>query len=90
MSNSNATPSCSDIFASIEATFARLGGRIQSKWTLDRNGIEGEKIIFPNDRELADLLVKAAAGLDVGNQILELNDNPRLSCRSPRELHRRS
>lgn len=43
-----------------------------AKWTLDRNGIEGERIIPPNDRELADLLVNAAAGLDVGIQILEL------------------
>lgn len=43
-----------------------------AKWTLDRNGIEGERIIPPQDRELADLLVKAAAGLDVGIQILAL------------------
>jgi prophage maintenance system killer protein len=43
-----------------------------AKWTLDRNGIEGEKIIPPRDRELADFLVNAAAGRDVGIQILEL------------------
>jgi prophage maintenance system killer protein len=43
-----------------------------AKWTLDRNGIEGERIIPPHDRELADLLVNAAAGLDVGIQILDL------------------
>jgi hypothetical protein len=41
-------------------------------WTLDRNGIDGEKIIPPHDRQLANLLVKAAAGLDVGAQVLEL------------------
>ena len=130
MSNSSATPSCSPIFASIEATFARFGGRVLSiresdewfdepddldrvgaalhaadgiedsievaatvayrvaraprlsegnmrtamllaKWILDRNSIAEEKIIPPQDREPADLLVKAAAGLDVGIQILE-------------------
>jgi prophage maintenance system killer protein len=43
-----------------------------AKWTFDRNGTEGERIIPPHDRDLADLLVKAAAGLDVGAQVLEL------------------
>ena len=46
-----------------------------AKWALDRNGIEGEKIIPPHDRQLADLLVKAAAGLDVGAEVLELFRN---------------
>ncbi len=43
-----------------------------AKWTLDRNGIEGETIIPPHDRDLASLLIEAAAGLDVGAQVLEL------------------
>jgi len=46
-----------------------------AKWTLDRNGIQGEKIIPPDDRQLAELLVKAAAGLEVGSQVLELFRN---------------
>lgn len=43
-----------------------------AKWTLDRNGIDGGKVIPPDDRQLADLLVKAAAGLDVEADVLEL------------------
>ena len=35
------------------------------RWTLDHNGIDGHEIINPDDRELADLLVHAAAGKDV-------------------------
>ena len=36
-----------------------------AKWTLDRNGIEGERIVPPHDRELADLLVNATTvGMD--------------------------
>lgn len=36
-----------------------------AKWTLDNNGRDGRQIIDPDDRELADLLVKAASGQDV-------------------------
>jgi prophage maintenance system killer protein len=36
-----------------------------ARWTLDHNGINGREIINPDDRELADLLVQAAAGMAV-------------------------
>jgi prophage maintenance system killer protein len=42
-----------------------------AKWTLDNNGQDGRRIIDPNDQELADLLVKAASGLDVGTDIVQ-------------------
>lgn len=41
-----------------------------AKWTLDNNGRDGRQIIDPNDRELAALLVKAAAGQDVEEDIV--------------------
>jgi prophage maintenance system killer protein len=41
-----------------------------ARWTLDRNGIDGRVIIPPDDFELADLLVKTAAGTDVEAQII--------------------
>ncbi len=43
---------------------------------LDNNGLEGNRIIDPDDRELADLLVQAAAGRKV---------KPRSSGFSPTE-----
>jgi prophage maintenance system killer protein len=36
-----------------------------ARWTLDNNGLDGRRIIDPDDRELADLLVHAASGRDV-------------------------
>ena len=36
-----------------------------ARWTLDNNGLDGSQIINPDDRELADLLVQAAAGRKV-------------------------
>jgi prophage maintenance system killer protein len=43
-----------------------------ARWLLDRNGHDGSVIIPADDRRLADLLIKAAAGRDVGDQILLL------------------
>lgn len=38
---------------------------------LDYNGLDGSRIIDPGDRELADLLVQAAAGRNVEAEILQ-------------------
>ena len=43
-----------------------------ARWLLDRNGVDGSVIIPADDRRLADLLIRAAAGTDVGNEILVL------------------
>lgn len=39
--------------------------------TLDNNGLDGSRIIDPDARELADLLVQAAAGRNVETEILQ-------------------
>lgn len=36
-----------------------------ARWMLDNNGLEGSRILDPDDRELADLLLQAAAGRNV-------------------------
>jgi prophage maintenance system killer protein len=36
-----------------------------ARWVLDSNGIDGRRILDPDDRELADLLIQAASGNDV-------------------------
>jgi hypothetical protein len=36
-----------------------------ARWVLDRNGLDGSAFLTPDDREFADLLVKAASGHDV-------------------------
>jgi hypothetical protein len=36
-----------------------------SKWLLDRSGLDGNRLIPPGDLEFADLLIRAASGLDV-------------------------
>jgi prophage maintenance system killer protein len=41
-----------------------------ARWILDNNGIEGRRILDPDDRELADLLVHAASGIDVEKRII--------------------
>lgn len=41
-----------------------------AKWTLDNNGRDGRQILDPDDRELADLLVKAASGRDIEADIV--------------------
>lgn len=43
-----------------------------ARWILDNNGMTGRKIIDPDDRGLANLLVKAASGHEVEREILEL------------------
>lgn len=47
-------------------------GLLLARWLLDRNGIDGARILPTNDYELADLLVKAAAGNDVEAAIVRL------------------
>ena len=42
-----------------------------AKWMLDRNGLDGEQVIPPDDRVLGELLVRAASGLDVERAIIE-------------------
>jgi prophage maintenance system killer protein len=46
-----------------------------AKWTLDRNGLDGSAILLPDDREVADLLVKAAAGQDVEDELVDVLDS---------------
>ena len=41
-----------------------------ARWLLDRNGLDGGLFLPADDLRLADLLIKAAAGNDVGNEIL--------------------
>jgi prophage maintenance system killer protein len=43
-----------------------------ARWVLDRNGIDGARVLPADDRVLADLLVKAAMGVDVGPGILDI------------------
>ena len=43
-----------------------------ARWLLDHNGEDGEKILPAVDQTLADLLVRAASGLDVEGAIVEL------------------
>ncbi len=43
-----------------------------ARWVLDRNGLDGAAMVPPDDREVADLLVKAAAGHDVETAMVGL------------------
>jgi methylase of polypeptide subunit release factors len=43
-----------------------------SRWLFDHNGEDGARIIDSNDREVADLLVRAAAGQDVQRDLTTL------------------
>lgn len=43
-----------------------------ARWVLDHNGIDGIRILPPDDRDLANLLVRAASGVDVQGEIVEL------------------
>lgn len=43
---------------------------LMARWLLDHNGMDGQLILDPDDRELADLLVKAASGEDVEDRII--------------------
>lgn len=42
-----------------------------ARWLLDHNGVDGETILPVDDEGLAELLVKAASGLDVEKAIVE-------------------
>jgi prophage maintenance system killer protein len=53
-------------------------GLLLARWILDRNGVEGATLLPPDDREFADLLVKAASGLDVEDQAVALLQRRRL------------
>jgi prophage maintenance system killer protein len=48
-----------------------------AKWILDRNGLDGSAILPPDDRAVADLLVNAAAGQDVQDDLANLLDSRR-------------
>lgn len=43
-----------------------------ARWVLDRNGLDGMRILLPDDRDLANLLVRAASGVDAEAEIIQL------------------
>ncbi len=43
-----------------------------AKWILDRNGEDGAALLPPDDREFAALLVRAASGVDVEAEMVEV------------------
>ncbi len=43
-----------------------------ARWLLDHNGLDGHALLPGDDRALADLLIKAAAGTDVESEIIAL------------------
>ena len=43
-----------------------------ARWVLDANHLDGAKIISPHDRQLAGLLIRAAAGADVEKEFVSL------------------
>lgn len=43
-----------------------------ARWLLDRNDQDAAVLLPPDDREAADLLVRAAAGSDTQNQLIRL------------------
>lgn len=43
-----------------------------TRWLLDHNSLDGAVLLPRNDRVLADLLIKAAAGVDVEREIVTL------------------
>ena len=43
-----------------------------ARWVLDRNGLEGASFLPPDDRQMGELLVKAAGGQDVGADFVAL------------------
>jgi prophage maintenance system killer protein len=48
-----------------------------ARWVLDRNGVDGSRLLRPDDREFADLLVKAASGRDVEDELIALLNSRR-------------
>lgn len=49
-----------------------------AKWILDRNGLDGSVTLASDDRAVADLLVKAAAGQDVQDDLVDLLNSRRV------------
>jgi len=46
-----------------------------ARWALEKNGLGRRRLLDPEDRELADLLVHAASGQDVeANIVAYFND----------------
>lgn len=43
-----------------------------ARWLLDRNGVDASLLLPADDRLLADLPVKAAAGREIGEEIVAL------------------
>ena len=43
-----------------------------ARWVLDRNGEDGAALLPPHDSAVAELLVKAAGGQDVGAELVTL------------------
>jgi prophage maintenance system killer protein len=43
-----------------------------ARWVLDNNGLDGSHLIPSDDRLIADLLVRAAAGADVERDLIDL------------------
>ncbi len=52
-------------------------GLLLARWVLDRNEVDDATLLPPDDREFADLLVKAASGLDVEDEAVALLRRPR-------------
>lgn len=48
-----------------------------ARWILDQNGLDGTTFLPPDDRAFADLLVKAASGVDAEAEIVALLDGRR-------------
>jgi len=46
-----------------------------ARWVLDHNGVDGAKVLPSDDEQLPDLLVKAASGLDVEQEIIDVFEN---------------
>ena len=43
-----------------------------ARWVLDRNGVDGARVLPADDRVVADLLVQAAMGADIEADLIEL------------------
>lgn len=43
-----------------------------ARWTLDRNGLRGSEVLPADDRDVANLLIRAAAGDDVQRELVNL------------------
>ena len=47
-------------------------GLLLARWTLDRNRVNGASILPADDQNVGRLLVRAAAGEDISNELLSL------------------